>query len=275
MSATMARQGGRVQLEQSDRCLALNMVEMAKGEFSHSAAEAMYFLIKKPPAEPREDKRREEKRREEPGCSLSWQWKDECSNRVTPGYALSKPHCQMPFIAPMALEWNRRHEWHAKGTSAPPPNGYRHMTPEPMPQLPKMPHSPTGKISGQQYTQIVNVPARYVYSHTSHFCAALFTFDAAAQDRQHDTDFDPDMPNDEGTSTDNYTICCVIMPLTSVLMTRAAYWAKLQVITRIDWKAQDFRDYYSFWYILLMNNVVIKKKVYENDWKAAKTMWMI
>jgi len=97
------------------------------------------------------------------------------------------------------------------------------MTPEPMPPLPKMPPSPTGKKSGPQYTQIVNVPARYAYSHTSHFCAALFTFDAAAQNRQHDTDFDPDMPNDEGTSTGNYTVRCVIMPLTSVLKTRAAY----------------------------------------------------
>jgi len=63
MSATMARQGGRVQLEQSDRCLALNMVKMAKGEFSQSATEATYFLIKKPPAEPREEKRREEQNR--------------------------------------------------------------------------------------------------------------------------------------------------------------------------------------------------------------------
>jgi len=39
MSATMARQGGRVQLEQSDMPLALDMAKMAKGGFSRAAIE--------------------------------------------------------------------------------------------------------------------------------------------------------------------------------------------------------------------------------------------
>jgi len=34
MSATVVGQGGWVQLEQSDMCLALNMAKMAKGGFS-------------------------------------------------------------------------------------------------------------------------------------------------------------------------------------------------------------------------------------------------
>jgi len=46
MSATMARQGGRVQLEQSDMRLALNMTKMANGGFSSAAIEEMQFLIK-------------------------------------------------------------------------------------------------------------------------------------------------------------------------------------------------------------------------------------
>jgi len=50
MSATMARQGGRVQLEQSDMRLALNMAKMAKGGFSRAAVEGTQQLIKKPPA---------------------------------------------------------------------------------------------------------------------------------------------------------------------------------------------------------------------------------
>jgi len=37
MSATMARQGGRVQLEKSDMRLALNMAKMARGGFSRAA----------------------------------------------------------------------------------------------------------------------------------------------------------------------------------------------------------------------------------------------
>jgi hypothetical protein len=58
MSATMARQGGRVQLEQSDMRLALNMAKMAKEGFSRDALEETQKLIKKPRAELREEKRR-------------------------------------------------------------------------------------------------------------------------------------------------------------------------------------------------------------------------
>jgi len=48
MSATMLRQGGQVQLEQSDMRLALNMAKMAKGGFLCSAIEETQFLIKRP-----------------------------------------------------------------------------------------------------------------------------------------------------------------------------------------------------------------------------------
>jgi len=58
MSATMARQGGRVQLEQSDMRLALNTATMAKGGFSLAAIEETQNLIKKPRAEVREEKKR-------------------------------------------------------------------------------------------------------------------------------------------------------------------------------------------------------------------------
>jgi len=46
MSATTARQEGRVQLEQSDMHLTLNMAKMAKGGFSLAAIEEMQQLIK-------------------------------------------------------------------------------------------------------------------------------------------------------------------------------------------------------------------------------------
>jgi len=47
MSATMARQGGRVQLEQSDMHLALNMAKMTKEGFSRAAIEETKCLINK------------------------------------------------------------------------------------------------------------------------------------------------------------------------------------------------------------------------------------
>jgi hypothetical protein len=58
MSATMARQGGRVQLEQSDMRLALNMAKMTKGGISRAAIEETQQLIKKPRAEVRAEKMR-------------------------------------------------------------------------------------------------------------------------------------------------------------------------------------------------------------------------
>jgi len=58
MSATMARQGSRVQLEQSNMCLALNMAKMAKQGFSRTAIEETKYLIKEPRAEVREEKKR-------------------------------------------------------------------------------------------------------------------------------------------------------------------------------------------------------------------------
>jgi hypothetical protein len=54
----MARQGGRVQLEQSDMRLALNMAKMAQGGFSRATVEETQYLIKKPRAEVREEKKR-------------------------------------------------------------------------------------------------------------------------------------------------------------------------------------------------------------------------
>jgi len=47
----MARQGGRVQLEQSNMRLALNMAKMAKGGYSRATIEETQFLMKKTRAE--------------------------------------------------------------------------------------------------------------------------------------------------------------------------------------------------------------------------------
>jgi hypothetical protein len=58
MSSTMARQGGWVQLEQSDMRLALNMAKMAEEGFSRATIEEMKYLIKKPRTEVREEKKR-------------------------------------------------------------------------------------------------------------------------------------------------------------------------------------------------------------------------
>jgi hypothetical protein len=52
----MARQGGRVQLEQSDMRLALNMARMAKGVFLHATIGQTQQLIKKDRVEVQDEK---------------------------------------------------------------------------------------------------------------------------------------------------------------------------------------------------------------------------
>jgi hypothetical protein len=54
----MARKAGRVQLEQSDMRLALNMAKMAKGKISRAAIEETQQLINKPRAKVRQEKMR-------------------------------------------------------------------------------------------------------------------------------------------------------------------------------------------------------------------------
>jgi len=58
MSATMARQAGRVQLEQSNLCLALNMSKLAIGMFSHTTIHKTQYLTWIPCAEVRNEKKR-------------------------------------------------------------------------------------------------------------------------------------------------------------------------------------------------------------------------
>ena len=192
----MARQGGRVQLEQSDMRLALNMAKMVKRGFSHAPIEETQYLIKKPRAEVWEEKK----------------WSVEF-----PGHKKVKAAMERH---PAMLRQNQTpgiHLYH-KGTAknlhtlcrrnrtgAPLPNRRRKATPEPTPDpIPSLlgtsPASP-GNTSGSQHLEIINLLTGYVYSHTSLPCAESFTLNRSAQDSEHDTDYYPDMLPDEGTST--------------------------------------------------------------------------
>jgi len=112
MSATMARQGGRVQLEQSDMHLALNMAKMAKEGFLRAAIEETKYLIKKPRAEVREEKKRGV---EYPGHkmvkALIQRHPAMLRHNQTPGWL----PCQNGTAKNLQTRWRR------KGTGAPPP----------------------------------------------------------------------------------------------------------------------------------------------------------
>jgi len=200
MSATMARQGGRVQLEQSDMRLALNMAKMAKGGCSRAAVEETQYLIKKPHAEVREEKKR----------GVDFPGHNKVKAAIARHPAMLHPN-QTPGCLPCQNGTAKIPQtcWRCKGTGAPPPNRSTRQNPEltpeptaePTPPLPRTPLASTGNISGAQRLERINLPAGFTYSHTSLPCAESFTLNASAQESEHDTDSDPDMLPDEGTST--------------------------------------------------------------------------
>jgi hypothetical protein len=186
MSATMARQGGRVQLEQSDMRLALSMAKMAKEGFSRAAIEETKYLIKKPCAEVREEKKR--------GVEFPGNKKVKA---VIQRHPAMLRHNQTPGCLPCqnGTPKNPQTRWRRKGTGAPPPARRRVRTPEPTPPPTGTPPAPTGNTSGAQPSEIVNMPAGYTYSHTALPCAEFFEDD---EHTEHHTDFDPDMLTDDG-----------------------------------------------------------------------------
>jgi len=186
MSATMARQGGRVQLEQSDMCLALNMAKMIKEGFSRAAIEESKYIIKKPRAEVREEKKRgvEFPRHNEVKAAIQRHQAMLCQNQISSCLPCHNGTAKNPQT-----------HWRRKGTGAPPPARCRELIPEPTPPPPGTPPAPTGNTSGAEPAEIVNLPAGYTYSHTVLPCAEFFEDD---EDTEHDTDFDPDMLTDEG-----------------------------------------------------------------------------
>jgi len=188
MSAAMARHGGRVQLEQSDMFLALNMAKMAKGGFSRAATMETKYVIKTPRAEVRKEKK--------------WEFEFLAHIKVQAAIernpAMLHPnHTSGYLLCQNGTAQIPQTHWRREGPVAPPPA--RHRLPTPL--LSGTPPAQSGNSSGAQHTEIINLPAGYAYSHPSHPCAELFNLDASAQDSQHNKDFDPDMLTDEGTST--------------------------------------------------------------------------
>jgi len=181
----MARQGGRVQLGQSDMCLALNTAKMAKEGVLRATIEETKYLIKKPRAEVREEKK----------------WRVEFPGHKKVQAAIQRHLAmlrrnQMSGCLPCqnGTAKNPQTRWRPKETGTPPPDRCRERTPERTPPLPGMPPAPTANTSEAQPSQIVNLPAGYMYSHIALPCAEFFD----DEETEHDTDFDPDMLTDEG-----------------------------------------------------------------------------
>jgi len=90
MSATVARQGGRVQLEQSDMRLALNILQNGQRRLfarRNRGNEISHYEIT-----------RRGLRRDEAGCWVSWAQKGEGCDTMTPGNASSRPNVRLPSM---------------------------------------------------------------------------------------------------------------------------------------------------------------------------------
>jgi hypothetical protein len=168
------------------------MAKIAKGDFAHASLEETQFLIKKSCANVWEEKKREV---EIPGHKTL-----KAAVESHPAM-LRQNHMARCLPCHNGTAKNPQTRCRYTGTGPPQPNRHRQLTPEPMPPRSGTPHAPTGNTSSAQHSPIVHLAARYAHSHISLPRAELFTLDPSTQDSQHDTEFDPDILTDEGTST--------------------------------------------------------------------------
>jgi hypothetical protein len=174
MSANMAKQGGRVQLEQSDMRLALSMAKVAPRGFSWATTEETRHLIKKHQAVVREVRK----------------WTD--------GFSGHK-NVKAAMVTHMAMLWNNHPDsslscqcgtaqkshthWRLNGMGALLPDQLRQLRPEHMPCLPRTPSVPFGYAERAHISEFNGVPPSYVYIRTPVPWPQLFNPDEYSKDR--------------------------------------------------------------------------------------------
>jgi len=223
MSATMVGQRGRVQQEQSNKCLALNMGKMAKGGFSHAAIKETQQLIKEPRAEVQQENKQgvefpghervKAAIQRQPamvythhtdGClpcqngtamnlQTRWRW---IRSGAPPREPAAPPHGALP--PPVKPPPPRTpHPPRTPPTPSTPPLTARpppHWLPPPhgTPPPPWMPPAPPGESVGTQSYEIQGMPSRWVYIHSPLPNTRFFNHNAYAKDSRHDKDVIPD-----------------------------------------------------------------------------------
>lgn len=90
-------------------------------------------------------------------------------------------------------------------------------------QLYSNPHDYHTHTRSFKSSQIHIVPPGYRYTHASLANAQFVNLDLSAMESQQNKDFNSDSLIHEGTSTHYYTICGVVLQLTWILHTIAAY----------------------------------------------------
>jgi len=192
MSANMAKQGGRIQLEQSNKHLALNMAKIGNRGFSRTGTEELQHLINRLQVDVREERKRGV---EFPGhryvkATIEW-------------HPAMVHENQMDGCLPCqnGTPKNAQTCCRPKGAGAPPPDRLRQVTSEPTPPPPRMPPAPSGDIVAAHGSQIKGVPSGYAYIHTPLPSTQIFNLDAYVKDYKRNNDFIPDLLTDERIST--------------------------------------------------------------------------
>jgi hypothetical protein len=90
-------------------------------------------------------------------------------------------------------------------------------------QLYSNPHDHHTHTRPYKSSQLHIVPPGYTCTHGALANAQFFNFDSFATESQQNKDFNPDLLIREETSTGYYTVCGVVMQLTWISRTRAAY----------------------------------------------------
>jgi len=177
----MAKQGGRVQVEQSDMCLALNM---AKGGFSRAAMQEMQQLIKKPRTKVREAKKRSVVFPEHNKVKAAIERHPAMvhENQLDGGLSCQNATAKIPQT-----------RWRRKGTGAP--------LQQPVPPQPRTPPAQSDDSERTQSSQTEGVPPRYVYIHPPLLSAQFFNLNPYAKDYMCNKNFIPDLLTDKGPST--------------------------------------------------------------------------
>jgi len=177
MSATMARQGGRVQLELSDMLLALNMAKMAKGGFSRAAMKYTQQIIKKPGAKVGEEKKQ--------GVEFPGQMKVKASMERHPAMVY-KDHTASCLPCRNDPAKNPQTRWRRKEMGAP---STESAAPLPgRPPLPGTPPVPPGDSDGNESYEIEGMPSKCVYVHSPLPNTQCVNHNANAKDSTRDKD---------------------------------------------------------------------------------------
>jgi hypothetical protein len=178
----MARQGGWVQLELSDMCLALNMAKMAKGGCLHAAVEETQQLLKKPNSKVREEK--------QGGVEFPGHKMVKAAMERHPAM-IYKNHMAGCLPCRNGTAKNPQALWRRKGTDVPPSKPAAHLPGRPSP--PEMTPAPPGDTEGNESYEIEGMASRCVYMHSPRPNTQFFNYNAFAKNSKRNKDFIPDL----------------------------------------------------------------------------------